>query len=134
MEKFVDNFALGNFGRILLRNELFFFCIIQDNWNRKNELLWLFSVSHPAWMHLRYMDVSYSVLETSQRGLIFKSLRRLPADWLKTFPQRRLWDLLGFFKDVFELHLRLTLGFQTKAFFGYLFICIQIFKYFAKLI
>ena len=56
-------------------------------------------------MHL--WEVPYRVLETSQRGLICKSLRRLPRDWLKTSPQRRLWDLLGFLRDVFELHLRL---------------------------
>ena len=46
-------------------------------------------------MHLG--DVSYSASETSQRGLICKSLRFLPEDSLKTSPrslrfsQRRLW-------------------------------------------
>ena len=55
-------------------------------------------------MHLWYF--LYSVSETSQRGLICKSLRRLPGDWLKMSPQRRLWDLSGFLRDVFELHLR----------------------------
>ena len=55
-------------------------------------------------MHL--WNVSYSLSETSRRGLICKPLRRLPGDWLKTSPQRHLWDLSSFLRDVFELHLR----------------------------
>ena len=62
-------------------------------------------------------DVSYSVSETSQIGLIYKSLRRVPGDCSKTSPQRRLWDLSGFLRDVFELHLTVILGLQTKALF-----------------
>ena len=50
---------------------------------------------------LNFWDVSYNVSETSQRGLICKSLRRLRGDWLKTSPQRRLCDLSGFLRDVF---------------------------------
>ena len=56
-------------------------------------------------MHL--LDVYYSVSETSQRGLICKSLRLLPGDWLKTSSQRCIWNLSGFLSDVFEFHLRL---------------------------
>ena len=56
-------------------------------------------------MHL--WDISYNVSKTSQRKLICKSLRRLPGNWLKASPQRRLWDLSDFLRDVFELHLRL---------------------------
>ena len=55
-------------------------------------------------MHL--WNILYIVSETSQKGLICKSLRRLPGDWLKTSPQKHLWDLSGFLRDVFELHLR----------------------------
>ena len=55
-------------------------------------------------MHL--WDISYSVSETFQSELMCKSLRRFPGNWLKTSPQRRLWDLSGFLRDVFELHLR----------------------------
>ena len=54
-----------------------------------------------------FLNVLYSVSETSQRGLIWKSLRRLPGDWLKAPSQRRIWDFSGFLRDVFELHLRL---------------------------
>ena len=56
-------------------------------------------------------DASYSVSETSQRGLIWKSLRRLRGDWLKTSPQRRLW----FSRKRLELHLRLQFwAFQLR--------------------
>ena len=51
---------------------------------------------------LNFWDVSYNVSEASQRGLIYKSLRRLRGDWLKTSPQRLLCDLSGFLRDVFE--------------------------------
>ena len=56
-------------------------------------------------MHL--WDASCSVFETSQRGLIFKSLRRLRWDVLKTLSQRRHWNLSGLLRDIFALHLRL---------------------------
>ena len=68
-------------------------------------------------MHL--WDVLHSVSETSQRGLICKSLRRLPGDWLiknvssetslrsLKFSQRRLWVASG----------TVILGLQTKALF-----------------
>ena len=59
----------------------------------------------PFQIHL--WEVSYSVSDTSEKGLICKSLIRLPGDWLKTSPQRRLCDLSGFLRGVFELHLRL---------------------------
>ena len=70
-------------------------------------LVW---ITNPAGMDASQMhlwDVSYGVSETSQRGLVCKSLRRLPGDWLKRSPQKHLRDLSGFLKDVFELHLRL---------------------------
>ena len=56
-------------------------------------------------MHL--WGVSYSISETSQRGLICKSLRRFPGDWLKTSPEKCLWDFSEFLRGVFKLHLRL---------------------------
>ena len=64
---------------------------------------------YPAGMDASQMhlwDVSYIVSGTSQRELICKSLRRLPGNWLKTSPQRHLWVLSAFLRDVFELHLR----------------------------
>ena len=51
--------------------------------------LFEFLINFPADMDASQMhlwDVSCSVSETSQRGLICKSLRRLPGDWLKTSP------------------------------------------------
>ena len=64
---------------------------------------------YPAGMdasQIHLWDVPYSVSKTSQRGLICKSLTRLAGDWLKTSPQRRLWDFSSFLRDLFELHLR----------------------------
>ena len=81
-------------------------------------------------MHL--WDVSCSVSETSQRGLICKSRRRLRWDVLKTSPRRRLWDLLGLLRDVSELHLRVYRYFQIEAFFGYLLIYFCVFIIFCQ--
>ena len=64
---------------------------------------------NPAGMDASQMhpwDISYKVSETSQGGLICKSLTPFAED-VKMAPQRRLWDLLGILKDVFELHLTL---------------------------
>ena len=72
----------------------------------------------PAGMDATQMHlwvVSYSVSEISQRGLICKSLRRLPEDWLETSPQRRLWDLSDFLRDVFCETV--ILGLETKGSF-----------------
>ena len=87
--KFTDSLskAVNNYENILLTGDL--------NIN----------TSQPAWMHL--WDVSYSASETSHRELICKSMRRFPGDWLKASPQRRLWDLSGFLRNISELHLRL---------------------------
>ena len=109
--------------QILLSSNYSFLALLlnkQTNANKKNEFTEYHNISIPlrsqvdskhgpvgmdaSQMHL--WDVSYSVSETPQRGLICKSLRRLPGDWLKMSPQRRLWDLSGFLRDVFELHLR----------------------------
>ena len=59
---------------------------------------WSVVGSCPAGMDASQMhlwDVSCSVSETSQRGLICKSERRLRWDLLKMSPQRLLWDLSG---------------------------------------
>ena len=104
-------------------------------------LLWLYwKHSNPAGMDAPQMhlwDVSYSVSEISQRGMICKSLRRLPGDWLKMFPQRRLCDLSGFSETSLSciwdcnswplnwgiVHLRHC----------YLFIYLRVFIFFSKL-
>ena len=94
--------------------------------------------SNPAGMdasQIHLWDVSCSISETSQRGLIFKSTIRLRWDLLKTPPQRCLWDLSGPLRDVSELHLRLQFfAFKTESFFGYLLLYLRVFKYFVKLI
>ena len=75
-----------------------------------NHLITLDITTIPAGMDASPMhlwDVSCSISETSQRGLICKSLRRLRWDVLKTSPQRRLWYLSGLLRDVFELCLGL---------------------------
>ena len=75
-----------------------------------NHLITLDITTIPAGMDASPMhlwDVSCSISETSQRGLICKSLRRLRWDVLKTSPQRRLWYLSGLLRDVFELRLGL---------------------------
>ena len=68
----------------------------------------------PAGMDASQMHlwvVSCSISQTSQRGLICKSLRRLRWDVLKISPRRRLWDLSGLLRDISELHL--TVKFVT---------------------
>ena len=75
-----------------------------------NHLITLDITTIPAGMDASPMhlwDVSCSISETSQRGLICKSLSRLRWDVLKTSLQRRLWDLSGLLRDVFELCLGL---------------------------
>ena len=70
----------------------------------------LFKVLLPAGMDASEMhlwDVSCSVSETPQREMMCKSLRHLPGECLEMSPQRRLWDLSGFLRDVFELHMRM---------------------------
>ena len=86
--------------------------------NRNDYIINLWKRLSPAGMDASQMhlwDVSFSVSETSQREPICKSLRRFPGDWLKKSPQRRLWDLSGFLRDIFELHLRLQfLAFKLR--------------------
>ena len=67
------------------------------------------------WIYSHLWDISFSVSETSLKALICKSLRLLLENWLKTSPQRRLWDLSDFLRDIFELHRRLQfLAFKLK--------------------
>ena len=107
---------------VKLQSRIVFFIVFVGEANFYGLLIWIrverhfpleSTVTNENASQMYLWDVSYSVSETSQRGLICKSLRRLVGDWLKMSPQRRLWDLSGFLRDVFELHLQ-VLAFKLR--------------------
>ena len=63
-----------------------------------------------------------------------KSLTRLPGEGLRTSPQKPLLRSLRFSqRRLWVASDTVILGLQTKGFFSYLFIYLQVFIYFAKL-
>ena len=109
-------------------------CLNIGSW--QGSFVWKFCVfnSPSRQMHLYLWDVSNSVSETSQRGLICKS-ETSPGRFIKNASsETSLRPHRLFQRCLWVAYETVIPGFQTEACFGNLFIYLQGFKYFAKLI
>ena len=112
------------------------FYLSRFDWVLMFRLVTMVRVTHPVWMHLRCISITSHT--ASQRHLKEGSVEQIS----ETSPERLIRDvsleaslrsLSPSQRHLWVASETVVFGFETKTFFGYLFIYLWVFKHFVKL-